>query len=62
MNDKQQIQSNEQDAAEPRSLTANEVADVAGGPQVINDWPTLVNPDDLSAISGGPQVVNDLPT
>lgn len=62
MNDKQQIQSNEQDAVELRSLTVDEVADVAGGPQVINDMPTLIAIDDLPAVAGGPQVINDMPT
>lgn len=62
MNDKSATQSQEVSAIELRELTAEELLDVAGGPQVVNDGPpTLIAVEDLSAVAGGPQVINDAP-
>lgn len=62
MNNKQVPASHEVDADQIRDLTAAEVADVAGGPQVVNDGPYGLTPEEVNAVAGGPQVINDGPS
>lgn len=61
MNQEHSAQS-QNDNVDLRDLTPDEVLATAGGPQVINDQPALIDQGDLSGISGGPQVINDWPT
>lgn len=61
MNNKQVPASQEVDADLVRDLTAEEVSDVAGGPQVINDGPYGLTPGEVASVAGGPQVINDQP-
>lgn len=39
MNDKQDVRVEDAEDIEPRELTTEEILAIAGGPQVINDWP-----------------------
>ncbi|WP_259375164.1 hypothetical protein [Roseateles chitosanitabidus] len=39
MNEMLDLQIEQADLVEPRQLTFEEILEVAGGPQVTNDWP-----------------------
>ena len=53
--------SQELDGVDSRELVHDELLVIAGGPQVINDAPVGLTPNEINAVSGGPQVLNDGP-